>query len=201
MKNRIIVAAAAAVTFAAPLAAQTAKAQGIPPGHMPPAGMCRIWIRGVPAGRQPAPTDCVSAERNRPANATVIYSGTSDGDVWRRGLVVSRERDALGRLIFRDASGRIVTRERTNDGYLIWRDANGTVLRREAIGTRRLDDDKLSKAEKERLKAVRKAEKERLKAIRKANGDNRVDDDDDDDDDNRGKAKGKNKGKGKPGRS
>jgi hypothetical protein len=45
----------------------------IPPGQMPPAGMCRIWIDGVPPGRQPAPTDCATAQRNVPANARVIY--------------------------------------------------------------------------------------------------------------------------------
>jgi hypothetical protein len=45
----------------------------IPPGQMPPAGMCRIWIDGVPPGRQPAPTDCTTAQRNVPANGRVIY--------------------------------------------------------------------------------------------------------------------------------
>lgn len=47
--------------------------QNIPPGQMPPAGMCRIWIDGVPPGRQPAPTDCGTAQRNVPANGRVIY--------------------------------------------------------------------------------------------------------------------------------
>lgn len=47
--------------------------QTVPPGFYPPAGMCRIWINGVPAGQQPAPTDCASAVRNRPANARVLF--------------------------------------------------------------------------------------------------------------------------------
>jgi hypothetical protein len=47
--------------------------QIIPPGFFPPAGMCRIWLNGVPAGQQPAPTDCASAVRNRPANARVLF--------------------------------------------------------------------------------------------------------------------------------
>jgi hypothetical protein len=38
-----------------------------------PAGLCRLWITGVPASQQPAPTDCASAIRNRPSNAAVIY--------------------------------------------------------------------------------------------------------------------------------
>ncbi len=45
----------------------------IPPNHRPPPGMCRIWIDGVPAGRQPAPTDCATAIRRRPPNARVIF--------------------------------------------------------------------------------------------------------------------------------
>ena len=47
--------------------------QVVPPAFMPPAGMCRIWIDGVPAGQQPAPTDCASAVRNRPSNGKVLF--------------------------------------------------------------------------------------------------------------------------------
>jgi hypothetical protein len=47
--------------------------QIVPPAFYPPAGMCRIWINEVPAGRQPAPTDCASAVRNRPANGKVLF--------------------------------------------------------------------------------------------------------------------------------
>jgi hypothetical protein len=47
--------------------------QVVPPGFYPPAGMCRIWINGVPAAQQPAPTDCASAVRNRPANGKVLF--------------------------------------------------------------------------------------------------------------------------------
>jgi hypothetical protein len=49
------------------------KQQPVPPAYRPPQGMCRIWIDGVPPDQQPAPTDCVTAVRNRPANGTVIY--------------------------------------------------------------------------------------------------------------------------------
>ena len=62
---------------AAPLAAQ-APEQGkngdqSATEHRPPPGMCRIWINGVPAERQPAPTDCATAMRRRPSNARVIF--------------------------------------------------------------------------------------------------------------------------------
>jgi hypothetical protein len=47
--------------------------QIVPPGFYPPSGMCRIWINDVPAGQQPAPTDCASAVRNRPTNGKVLF--------------------------------------------------------------------------------------------------------------------------------
>ncbi len=47
--------------------------QIVPPGFYPPAGMCRIWINGVPAAQQPAPTNCASAVRNRPTNGKVLF--------------------------------------------------------------------------------------------------------------------------------
>lgn len=49
--------------------------QGVPPGQLPPAGMCRVWYDGVPPGRQPRPTSCNEAERiaARDRNARVIY--------------------------------------------------------------------------------------------------------------------------------
>ncbi|MDE3129226.1 MAG: hypothetical protein KGL38_14545 [Gemmatimonadota bacterium] len=47
--------------------------QVVPPNLRPPAGMCRVWVNGVPPERQPAPTDCASALRNRPSNGRVIF--------------------------------------------------------------------------------------------------------------------------------
>ena len=60
---------------AASLGAQAQGGTGddVPTTHRPPPGMCRIWIDGVPAGRQPAPTDCATAIRRRPPNARVIF--------------------------------------------------------------------------------------------------------------------------------
>lgn len=46
----------------------------IPESHLPPAGMCRIWIDNVPPAQQPAPTDCATAIRNRPSNGRVIFA-------------------------------------------------------------------------------------------------------------------------------
>jgi len=57
----------------APPTQQSRREQIVPPGFFPPVGMCRIWINDVPAGQQPAPTDCASAVRNRPANGRVLF--------------------------------------------------------------------------------------------------------------------------------
>jgi hypothetical protein len=52
--------------------AQKSKAP-IPADARPPKGMCRIWLDGVPAAQQPAPTDCPTALKNRPANGRVVF--------------------------------------------------------------------------------------------------------------------------------
>jgi hypothetical protein len=48
-------------------------ADSIPTEYRPPAGMCRVWVDGVPAAQQPAPTDCPTATLKKPANGRVIY--------------------------------------------------------------------------------------------------------------------------------
>lgn len=63
---------------AAPAMAQQANrdkdaGKEIPADALPPKGMCRIWIDGVPASQQPAATDCSTAIRNKPANARVLF--------------------------------------------------------------------------------------------------------------------------------
>lgn len=49
----------------------------VPSAYTPPAGMCRVWLQGVPPVQQPAPTDCRSALRAKPVGATVIYGPES----------------------------------------------------------------------------------------------------------------------------
>jgi len=54
---------------------EVARAQGMPPGQMPPANLCRVWYDNRPNGRQPAATSCSQAEAiaSRERNARVIY--------------------------------------------------------------------------------------------------------------------------------
>lgn len=83
----LLAAGQAAVAQGAPAGAPPARAQGdpggeggeVPKGYQPPPGMCRLWVAGVPASQQPAPTDCATAVRNRPGNARVIYGEPAKG--------------------------------------------------------------------------------------------------------------------------
>ena len=51
----------------------------VPKAYLPPAGMCRIWVDNVPPARQPAPTSCATAIRNKPPNARVVFPLGKDG--------------------------------------------------------------------------------------------------------------------------
>jgi hypothetical protein len=70
--NRHLTAILLAAAAAAPLRGQSTRADSVPTGYQPPAGMCRVWVDGVPAAQQPAPTDCNSAMRSRPAKSRVL---------------------------------------------------------------------------------------------------------------------------------
>jgi hypothetical protein len=64
------------VALASPVVAQDkqpGRATEVPKGDLPPPGMCRIWIDGVPPNKQPASTDCATAVKNRPSNGRVIF--------------------------------------------------------------------------------------------------------------------------------
>jgi hypothetical protein len=115
----VMLSLAAVLAAAAPADAQgRGKGKGekdIPPGHRPPAGMCRIWIDGVPPGRQPAPTDCDTAVRNQPANSRIIW-GENTG---RSRSVRDDDRRDRDRRTRRESDGR------TYDPNCVDNDRNG----------------------------------------------------------------------------
>ena len=51
----------------------TAATLGIPPGHLPPVGQCRIWIPGTPPGHQAPSGDCASLARRVPRDGWLVY--------------------------------------------------------------------------------------------------------------------------------
>ena len=83
---------------------QSGRDQVVPPAFYPPAGMCRIWINQVPAAQQPAPTDCASAVRNRPANGKVLFGDQPKGKKTKTDKGKSNPTDELLDLINRRIS-------------------------------------------------------------------------------------------------
>ena len=70
---------------------------GIPPGHLPPPGQCRVWIPGDPPGHQAKPRSCSNIESSAPAGSRIIYRPIEDKkvvhvkvvDQYRPGIVVA----------------------------------------------------------------------------------------------------------------
>lgn len=50
----------------------TAATLGIPPGHLPPPGMCRVWMPDQPPGRQAQSRSCSKIERTAPAGSWIV---------------------------------------------------------------------------------------------------------------------------------
>jgi hypothetical protein len=65
----------------------------IPPGHLPPRGMCRVWIEGVPPGHQPPVEGCTEAQirASGTANARVIYGNDQAFPGKGKGKLKSRD--------------------------------------------------------------------------------------------------------------
>jgi hypothetical protein len=144
--------------IAAPLSAQIVVRSGgevtrantkIPPGHLPPRGLCRVWIDGVPPGQQPPVTDCVTAERNRVANSRVIYGDreTFRGRANGKFKTISRN-DVTRRCTVWDAvvvNGRVENVCRDDN---IVREQRGRAIRRDQDD----DNDKLEKSKDAKVK-------------------------------------------------
>ena len=73
MKLPVLVSVIVVALGSPGVVAAQGRGKDIPASERPPAGMCRIWLDNVPAAQQPAPTDCASAVRNRPAKGRVIF--------------------------------------------------------------------------------------------------------------------------------
>jgi hypothetical protein len=61
--------------------ASTAAKFGIPPGHLPPAGLCKVWMPGEPPGKQKKKFkagDCSEVSRDVPAGGWLVYRPGDD---------------------------------------------------------------------------------------------------------------------------
>jgi len=76
----------------------TAARLGIPPGHLPAPGQCRVWMPGQPPGHQPRPRSCGNIERTAPPGSWIVYRPQIDKkivhvrvvDDRRAGIVIQR---------------------------------------------------------------------------------------------------------------
>jgi hypothetical protein len=70
---------------------------GIPEGHLPPPGKCRLWYPDRPPGHQPPPESCGRLRYHAPAGAWLIhrpkrkpkYVDVSVYDAYRPGIVIT----------------------------------------------------------------------------------------------------------------
>lgn len=58
-------------------------ARGIPPGHMPPPGSCRVWYPHEPPGQQPPPGPCDELRADAAHGAWLVYRPNKEKRVYR----------------------------------------------------------------------------------------------------------------------
>ena len=63
---------------------------GIPPGHLPPSGSCKVWYPHQPPGQQPPPSSCGEAFQNAPAGSLIISRHRDDPKVSTVNEVISQ---------------------------------------------------------------------------------------------------------------
>jgi hypothetical protein len=87
---------------------------GIPPGHLPKAGECRIWIPGTPPGQQPKPKSrpCDGIAPLAPPGSWIIYRPSDDKKIVHVREVDSRRGGAVTRIrVFDIETSRLLREE------------------------------------------------------------------------------------------
>ena len=92
----------------------TAATLGVPPGHLPKPGQCRVWIPDVPPGHQPRPKSrsCAGIDAVAPAGSWILYRPTTDRKIVHARIVDDRRAGVIVRIrVFEAESGRFVREE------------------------------------------------------------------------------------------
>lgn len=89
----------------------TAATLGIPPGHLPATGQCRVWVPGKPPGHQARARSCDGIERTAPAGSWIVYRPTKDKKVVHVRVVDERRPGVVIRLRVYDAQRGTLIRE------------------------------------------------------------------------------------------
>jgi len=88
----------------------TAARFGVPPGHLPPAGQCRVWMPGEPPGQQKKKYPvgrCSELSRSIPDGAWLIYRPTDSKRelrVWEYGS----DRKVLFERVYDSVTGELL---------------------------------------------------------------------------------------------
>lgn len=92
----------------------TAATLGVPPGHLPKPGECRVWIPGMPPGQQPRPKSrsCDGIAAAAPAGSWILYRPTTDRKLVHVRVVDQRRAGVVVRIrVFEVEGGRFVREE------------------------------------------------------------------------------------------
>jgi hypothetical protein len=91
----------------------TAATLSIPPGHLPKAGECRVWIPGTPPGQQPKPKSrpCAGIAPLAPTGSWIVYRPTDDKRVVHIREVDSRRAGTVVRIRIFDIETHRLLRE------------------------------------------------------------------------------------------
>jgi hypothetical protein len=89
----------------------TAATLGIPPGHLPAPGQCRVWLPGTPPGHQPRARSCANIERTAPAGSWIVYRPSENRKVVQVRVVDERRPGVVVHLRVYDAERGTLIRE------------------------------------------------------------------------------------------
>jgi hypothetical protein len=89
-------------------AGNTALTLGVPPGHLPPPGECRVWVPG-----RPRPRSCHGIAALAPAGSWILYRPGDDRRLVHVRYVDERRAGAVIRIrVFEAESGKYLRDER-----------------------------------------------------------------------------------------
>lgn len=166
-----------------------ASSRTYPTAQTLPSGMCQVWIDGVPANRQPAPTDCTTARRNQPRNSRIIYGSGQSTNVYGnrdpRSIPGTPQYDPRFDPRSSQYDPRLSGQYGNNGRYNNGQYGNNGRYNNGQYGNNGRYNGQYGQSEKEQEKLARKQEKERQKEWKKAhkgNGNGNGDDHDDNDD-------------------
>jgi hypothetical protein len=89
----------------------TAATLGIPPGHLPEPGQCRVWIPGEPPGHQGPEGDCAALASQVPLDGWLVYRPSKSKKEVQVSVYDGRRPNVVVVIRFYDANRGTLLRE------------------------------------------------------------------------------------------